>query len=232
MALASFKDLCIDAADPVALGGFWGAVLGREVVPLDDGEVVLRGARPVDTIWVNRVLEPRTVKQRVHLDLSVGSLEPLVAAGATVALPAEQSGFSWTALVDPEGGEFCAFVRDDRDPTSPADLFELVVDTADADSSHALADWWAAVLGGSSVDDGRGFWWVEDVAPLPFDSLDMIPVPEPKVVKNRIHWDVTCDDVPALVARGATVLREPVATMSWHVLADPQGNEFCAFASV
>lgn len=27
-------------------------------------------------------------------------------------------------------------MRDDHDPTSPADLFELVVDTANADSSH------------------------------------------------------------------------------------------------
>ncbi len=229
MALATFKDLCIDATDAPVLGRFWGVVLGRDVQVLDDGDVVLRGARPTDTIWVNQVPESRTVSHRVHLDLSVGSLDPLVAAGATVVVPAEQSGFTWTIMADPEGGEFCAFVRDDRDPAVPADLFEVVVKTADAASSQALADWWADVLGGSSVDDGRGFWWIEDVASFPFETMDMVPVPDPKETKNRIHWDVTCDDVPALVARGATVLREPDQHVSWHVLADPQGNEFCVF---
>jgi hypothetical protein len=35
--------------------------------------------------------------------------------------------------------------------------------------------------------------------------------------------------VPGLVAAGATVLRRPDDDISWTVLADPQGNEFCAF---
>jgi hypothetical protein len=39
-----------------------------------------------------------------------------------------------------------------------------------------------------------------------------------------------CPDVDALVARGATLLRAPDAEISWHLLADPEGNEFCAFA--
>jgi hypothetical protein len=36
-----------------------------------------------------------------------------------------------------------------------------------------------------------------------------------------------CDDVDALVAKGATVLRRPDEDITWHVLADPEGNEFC-----
>ena len=54
------------------------------------------------------------------------------------------------------------------------------------------------------------------------------PVPEPKTVKNRIHWDVETTDVQALLDRGATVLRGPDDDIDWHVLADPEGNEFCA----
>ena len=55
--------------------------------------------------------------------------------------------------------------------------------------------------------------------------------PEPKTVKNRIHWDVETDDVELLVERGATVLRAADDELSWTVLADPEGNEFCAFTS-
>ena len=56
-----------------------------------------------------------------------------------------------------------------------------------------------------------------------------VPVPEPKTVKNRIHWDVDTADVGQLVAAGATVLRERDDEIGWTVLADPEGNEFCAF---
>ena len=55
-------------------------------------------------------------------------------------------------------------------------------------------------------------------------------MPERKSAKNRIHWDVVAPDVYALVAAGARILREPDDDIVWHVLADPEGNEFCAFS--
>jgi hypothetical protein len=56
-------------------------------------------------------------------------------------------------------------------------------------------------------------------------------VPEPKTVKNRLHWDVdlTAPGPEAFLAAGATMLREPGDGVTWWVLADPEGNEFCAF---
>ena len=52
-------------------------------------------------------------------------------------------------------------------------------------------------------------------------------VPEPKVVKNRLHLDLRGDDPAAelrrLVGLGARVLDEQA---TWVVLADPEGNEF------
>jgi hypothetical protein len=92
-----------------------------------------------------------------------------------------------------------------------------------------LAAWWAEVLGGRLVDTERGFSYVDRVPGAPYDSLDFIPVPEPKTVKNRVHLDVTTADLDALVAAGATVLRARDADLGWTVLADPAGNEFCAF---
>ena len=231
MPLATWKDLCIDASDPVRLAGFWGALLGLSVEVHEDGDAVLRGATPAETIWVNGVPEPKTVKHRVHVDVGVAALPPVLDLGATMVLPAEESGFRWSVVADPEGGEFCVFVRDDVPPDPLARLRELAIDTAhDEGSAQALAEWWAEVLGGHAGEDGREYWWVEDIPDCPFACFTFAPVPEPKAVKNRIHWDVTSADLPALLDRGATVLAPPTERTPWHVCADPQGNEFCVFA--
>jgi len=76
------------------------------------------------------------------------------------------------------------------------------------------------------VDDV--YSWVEGAVGMPF-GLVFGDVPEPKTVKNRIHWDVETEDLQALLDRGATLLRGPDDVIDWHVLADPEGNEFCAF---
>jgi hypothetical protein len=89
------------------------------------------------------------------------------------------------------------------------------------------------VYGVDVIDNGR---WatLEGVPGMPIQTMDFVPVPEPKTVKNRVHWDVTIpsvQSVTALVSAGATVLREPGDDINWHVLADPEGNEFCAFTA-
>lgn len=65
----------------------------------------------------------------------------------------------------------------------------------------------------------------------PWERWVFDPVPERKQVKNRWHWDVTLTgpDVTALITAGATLLREPTERTRWWVMADPEGNEFCAF---
>lgn len=230
MAIARWKDLCIDAADPARLGEFWGELLGLDLTVDDDGDAVLRGSRPEQTIWINGVPEPKTVKHRLHLDIGVTSLDPLIDRGARVLRPQGDGGIRWTLMADPEGGEFCAFLRDEIATDAPAELHELVLDCVSSEASEREADWWAEVLGGVRDDDGRGFWWVQDIPGAPFECTSFIPVPESKTVKNRLHWDVVCDDVSALVDRGCAVLRSPDDEVEWHVLADPAGNEFCAFA--
>jgi len=66
-------------------------------------------------------------------------------------------------------------------------------------------------------------------------NLLFIPVPEGKVVKNRVHLDLwptertRDEEVTRLVGIGATLFedhREPDGT-GFVVLADPEGNEFC-----
>ena len=62
-------------------------------------------------IAICRVPEEKTVKHRVHLDVHTDSVDSLLALGARPA--PGYGGDPWTVLLDPEGGEFCAFVRDE-----------------------------------------------------------------------------------------------------------------------
>jgi catechol 2,3-dioxygenase-like lactoylglutathione lyase family enzyme len=219
---AAFKDLCVDAVDPLLLGRFWADTLGLELHRREeDGMVLLTGATPQSTVWVNRVPEPVTVKQRVHIDVHAADVDEVLARGAT---PADVDSFRWKVLRDPEGGELCVF---EREEVPARRFYELVVDCADP---AALAEWWAGVIGGRwEYDAEHGWAGIEEIPGAPFDYLVFVPVPEPKTVKNRIHWDVDTPAVADLTSRGARVLRERDDEIGWTVLADPEGNEFCAF---
>ena len=215
--LVRWKALVTDSTDPAAAARFWAPLLGRTAVHREDGGIRLDGTTDAQTVWVDAVPERRTGKDRVHLDLAgdVTALRRTVEAGGGRHV-ADLAG--WTVVADPEGGEFCLFAA--------PDVTAVVVD---ARRPVDVARWWADVLGVSPRIGPEGLpRWVP-VPGAPFDVLKFVAVPEPKTVKNRRHWDVTCDDVPALVERGATVLRAPDDEISWTVLADPEGNEFCAF---
>ncbi len=218
MTVARFKDLCIDANATSLMVAFWAETLGL-TVPADNPTVLL-GDTPEKTVWMNTVDDPRTTKNRVHLDVHTSSIDTLVAAGATV----QSEHPSWTVLTDPEGGEFCGFVRE-RVPTYR--LMELVVDSVDA---KAQAEWWAGVVGGDlGSSAGQPWYWLENVPGLPFTYWVFVPVPEPKTVKNRVHWDISAGDLQPVLDAGATLLRPKDDEIGWHICADPEGNEFCVF---
>jgi hypothetical protein len=222
MALATFKDLVVDAADPARLGRFWADLLGRELRLHDDGDADVQGPTPQHRIWVNRVPEPKSVKQRVHFDIYAQTLADLEALGSWVVEPQREGGL-WTVMADVEGGEYCAFLRDEM----PAErMHGLTVDSA---NPAAQADWWGGVYD-ADVTHNTGWSTVDKVAGMPILTMDFVPVPEPKTVKNRIHWDVSAASVEPLVEAGATVLRSKGdGGIGWTVMADPEGNEFCLF---
>lgn len=222
MAIATYKDLCIDAVDAHSLGAFWATALGlRPELESGDPDAVLRGPTPRNTVFINQVPEPRTVKSRVHLDVHTGAVADLTAAGASVL---NDRDFRWIVLADPEGQEFCAFLREQP----PAEmLYEIVVDCA---APAAIAGWWGQVFGvDARTEPGKEWYWIEKIPGVPFDGFSFVDVPEPKTVKNRVHWDVI-GDTAALLAAGATLLLPKGDDREWDVLADPDGNEFCAFA--
>ena len=111
--------LVVDAADPGRLARFWAAALRWEVADEEPDEVDVwppgfsypdSSALPLVFVPVQ---EPKTGKNRVHLDLATESarhqaaeVERLLAPGAA---PADigQGDVPWTVLAEPEGNEFC-----------------------------------------------------------------------------------------------------------------------------
>src|SRR6478736_9442121 len=124
---ARMTEISIDCADPARLADFWCAVLGYVVLDAEDGlveigppgrpdaellDAVRRGPVP-PTIFLCRVPEAKTVKNRLHFDVSpvdgtqadeVARIEALGAVRAEIGQTGDES---WTVLSDPEGNEFC-----------------------------------------------------------------------------------------------------------------------------
>ena len=106
--------------------------------------------------------------------------------------------------------------------------------TVDAHDPDALAAWWAQALDDYSVKDLDD---EDEVAIVPRDrgrapAILFLRVGDDKVVKNRLHLDLTPDDRDAEVERllGLGATRADIGQKgdeSWVVLADPEGNEFC-----
>jgi len=216
----AFKDLCIDVDAPAAMAAFWAGALGLSVETLDTGAHRLVDDVDEHTVWINRVPEPRTVKQRVHLDVLVAEVAELQEIGARLLVEEPR----WTVLADPEGGELCAFVR----PADGLERYRLMEIVVDAGDPELVATWWGDRLGAvPKASDDRTFWWLEPDAGLPVEWVFQ-KVPEPKRVKNRIHWDVLGDSA-GLVGAGARMLRPRADGLAWDVLSDPEGNEFCVF---
>ncbi|MGW5049980.1 VOC family protein [Actinokineospora sp. NPDC004072] len=107
--------------------------------------------------------------------------------------------------------------------------------TIDCADPRKLAEFWTEALGYEIGMDHEGefvFLKPRGAAEGEAAYLGLQRVAEPKPGKNRVHLDFHADDrraeVERLVALGATELGEhTVPGLTWTVLADPEGNEFC-----
>jgi hypothetical protein len=124
---SKFTELAIDCADPSGLARFWCSVLDYEVQEEDD-EVVTIGwplaaagknhLGPVPpTLTFAQVPEGKTVKNRLHLDVSPADREQdeevrrLLELGARHVDVGQTGDESWIVLADPEGNEFCVLLN-------------------------------------------------------------------------------------------------------------------------
>jgi catechol 2,3-dioxygenase-like lactoylglutathione lyase family enzyme len=125
--------------------------------------------------------------------------------------------------------------------------YSIVIDCVDV---AAQAEWWRETLGWRTAyeaDDeaviipahvteelARATPW-EQTGP----GLVFVPVGERKQAKNRLHIDLAphlTDDrdseIARLLERGATLVDVGQgADVTWSVLADPEGNEFCVLSA-
>lgn len=117
---AQFKDLVLDANDHQALADWWCTAMGYrrrdELEPEEDGWIrptewpvpIIDPNRQGPAIWVQRVPEPKTVKNRMHLDV-FGDVDELLSLGATMVRKRDDVEIDFNVLADPEGNEFCVF---------------------------------------------------------------------------------------------------------------------------
>ena len=112
-------------------------------------------------------------------------------------------------------------------------LSELVLECHDP---QELSRFWCAVLGYVELDVDDGAIEIGPVEGFggPAPTIVLSPTPESRTGKSRLHFDVNATDrdqdaelerLLSLGARTADVGQD--GTESWHVLQDPEGNEFC-----
>jgi hypothetical protein len=247
--------IVVDSADPAAIARFWSAALDWPITFEGDGEVEIgpppdderqRGQVPLDFV---QVTDPKTAKNRIHLDLASTSDEHQAALVARL----EQLGgrrldigqgpdVTWVVMADPDGNELCVVSHRGsvgKDPASAfGDLGPVAAVVFDCADPEAVAPLWAAATGWSILGrDDEGVWLRDPAARGPY--LDLHRVTEPKTAKLRVHLDVAPypdgdqdAEVARLVAAGAhpaDIGQAPDVT--WVVMADPEANELCVLTS-
>ncbi len=231
--------IAMNAQDVDKVGRFWAEALGwgmssegPGVINLEPEGVVYPDPAAV-VIDVIVVPEPKTVKNRVHVDLAttstahqaelVARLQGLGAAQADVG----QGDVPWTVLADPEGNEFCVLGPPAIPDTGP--IASVVVDCVDP---RAMARFWGEAMDWTLhkvTDDQAVLRSAAGVGPY----LQFLRTPDVKTIKNRVHLDLRPypgDDqgaeVDRLRALGATDMDFGQGDVPWTCLADPEGNEF------
>nr|WP_067830348.1 VOC family protein [Actinomadura kijaniata] len=118
-----FTELTIDCHDPETVAAFWCEVLDFKVIDRNDGKVEIGSWEPTieqvltrqmpPTLQFIQVPEDKTVKNRLHLDVSPidGSTDDevtrLLGLGAVKIDLGQGPDRSWVVMADPEGNEFC-----------------------------------------------------------------------------------------------------------------------------
>jgi len=228
--------LCFDANDPPGLARFWADVLSW---PIESEDADVIELSPTDGTRFRldflRVPETKTVKNRIHLDLTTESVDEqreivakLIALGARHVDIGQSPDDDHVVLADPEGNEFCVL--------EPGNFVQ------DGGSIGSIT------CDGSGPD--VGYFWSEALGwPLVWDQDDETAIRSPdgvgqfitwgpplgaKTTKNRLHLDIAPpvdedqhEEVDRLISLGARRVDIGQGDVPWVVMADPDDNEFC-----
>jgi predicted enzyme related to lactoylglutathione lyase len=109
-------EIGIDSVSPETLAPFWAEALGYTIGDMDRAGTYLDLVPPhpgMPVVYLQRVPEPKTAKNRVHLDIwtaeSEETISRLLGLGATRigGVVSGSEGGHWQVMADPEGNEFC-----------------------------------------------------------------------------------------------------------------------------
>jgi predicted enzyme related to lactoylglutathione lyase len=120
---STLDTVTVDCADPPRLAEFWARSLDWDVEDADDDGAFVAPKGGGRGLFFQKVPEPKTVKNRVHLDLRPRDsmdkeVQRSTALGATIEGRVDVEGSFWTIMLDPEGNEFC-ILRGPEDGWTP-----------------------------------------------------------------------------------------------------------------
>jgi predicted enzyme related to lactoylglutathione lyase len=228
--------LSFAANDPPGLARFWAGVLGWEqaddagdgvaLVPSDDTGFRLR-FRPTQ--------EPKTRPNQMHFDLTSTSLDDqqqtvarALALGAQHLDIGQRPEEGHVVLADPENNEFCVIEPGNKFLAECGFIGALA-----GEGSQEVGYFWRAALGWPLVWDQDQ----ETAIRSPHGGPKLTwggPPFRAKTGKNRLHFDLAPGaggdqptEVARLVSLGATRIDIGQGDVTWVVMTDPDGNEFC-----
>ena len=230
--------LCMDANDPRLLARFWADAL-RWAIDETEDEI---GLVPTDGTTFRILFEPipqkKRGKNRIHLDLTTTSIDDqqetaarLVELGGRHIDVGQGPADRHVVLADPEGNELCLIEPENKFLAGCGRLGSIT-----CDGTPEVGYFWSAALGWPLVwdqDEETAIRAPDGTGPF----ITWGPPVAPKVGKNRLHLDIAppadadqAAEVDRLVALGAHRIDIGQGDVSWVVMADPDGNEFCVLS--
>ncbi len=227
--------LGFDANDPPRLARFWAGLLSWEIT---NGQYAGISPGPADGTGFGFRFLPtharKTGMNQMHFHLTSTSLDDqrqtvarALGLGATHLDVGRRPEEGHVVLADPEGNEFCVI--------EPANKFLAgcgFFAEVSCEGSRQTGCFWSAALGWPLVWDQDQETAIRSPHGGPKISWGGPPL-TPKTGKYRMHFDVAPIDgdqqlaADRLVALGATRIDIGQGEVSWVVMTDPDGHEFC-----
>jgi predicted enzyme related to lactoylglutathione lyase len=228
--------LCVDASDPLRLARFWAGLLDWQMADdPKDGVAIL----PSDnTGFLMRFLptrRPKAGQNQMHFHLTSTSLadqqqtvDKSLGLGARHIDLGQRPEEGHVVLADPEGNEFCVIEPGNKFLAGCGFFAEV-----SCDGSQDVGYFWSEALGWPLVWDQDQQTAIRSPRGGPKISWGGPPL-MPKTGKNRMHFDLAASvdgdqqaEADRLVSLGAARIDIGQGAVSWVVMADPDGHEFC-----